>query len=233
LDKRWDLPPDPLEALRKGDPAPFEAFVAAETASFRAFFSRLGASVVEAEDLTQELFLKMFRHAPSYTPRDRFAPYAFRVARNAWIDHCRRQGSRPRPLGFGNVAGDATGNEAPDNPFEQLRAEQVEVGHALENREQAARVRLALAGLPENQRLVFELGVIQELDYPTIAGILEIPVGTVKSRMFYAVRRLRECCEEDGGPDVKGKNATGTAAPHGSAGSFGRGAKDAKRGEGA
>ena len=193
LNQRWNLRPDPLEALRDGNPAPFEAFVTAEAGSFRAFYRRLGAAPAEAEDLTQELFLKLFRTSHSYAARDRFAAYAFRVARNAWIDQRRRAGLGTRAAGqAGDGAGDSDGD-----PLERARADQPDVGWNMEHREEAALVRQALAELPENQRLVFDLGVIQELDYPTIAGILEIPVGTVKSRMFYAVRRLRELCGGD------------------------------------
>jgi RNA polymerase sigma-70 factor (ECF subfamily) len=196
LNPRWDLRPDPLEALRTGDTAPFEAFVTAETGSFVAFFRRLGASPAEAEDLTQELFLKMFRHAHSYDPKGRFVAYAFRVARNAWVDQRRRAGRHGVALGqMGADEGD---------PLARLPGAEPELGQALEVREEADRVRAALAALPENQRLVFELGVVQELDYPTIASILKIPVGTVKSRMFYAVRRLREACTDQDGEQEAG-----------------------------
>ena len=55
----------------------------------------------------------------------------------------------------------------------------------------------ALAGLGEHHRLVFELGVVQELPYQEIGQILGIPVGTVKSRMFHTVRKLQEAMGEE------------------------------------
>ena len=58
-------------------------------------------------------------------------------------------------------------------------------------------LRAALAELPDKHRLVFELGILQELPYADISAALEIPVGTVKSRMFHAVRKLREALGED------------------------------------
>jgi len=193
----WDSDRDPLTALREGDPAPFEAFVAAEGTSFLGFFRRLGASPGEAEDLVQELFLKMFRHAPTYQASGRFAAFAFRIARNAWIDRQRRRAAAPRPTG-----------EEQDSDRARALADARDPGSppadALERAEDAARVRRALARLPEHQRLVFELGVLQELSYDEIGGLLEIPEGTVKSRMFYAVRKLREELEGAAGGDERG-----------------------------
>lgn len=174
---------DPLEALNQGDPGPFEDFVRACAPSLAGFFLRLGAGRAEADDLVQEVFLKLFRNAPSYRPERRFVAYAFRVARNAWIDRTRRQAHRPQADGAAELA--AALGDAPDP------------GAALERSEAAGLVHRALADLPEAQRLVFELGVMQERPYSEIAEALSIPVGTVKSRMFHAVRRLREALGGD------------------------------------
>lgn len=183
-----DSDPDPLVALRAGDPAPFEAFVASESRTFLGFFRRLGARPAEAEDLVQEVFLKLFRHADTYTPSGRFEAFAFRVARNAWIDRTRRRAARPRLLtGQGEAAEDEAPSEIAREPAPGPGPEAL-----AERREEAGRVRTALARLSEAQRLVFELGVVQELPYAEISRLLDIPEGTVKSRMFHAVRRLRE-----------------------------------------
>lgn len=179
----WDEARDPLAALAAGDPGPFEAFVRDEAATFLGFFRRLGAPPGEAEDLVQEVFLKLFQHADSYRPTGRFEAFAFRVARNAWIDRRRRQAAAPAPA-EGLAGAEADGPE----PVDAAEGP----GVALERREEAARLRAALAQLPEHHRLVFELGVFQERPYAEIAEVLGIPVGTVKSRMFHAVRRLRE-----------------------------------------
>ena len=181
----WDTDRDPLEALRAGDRGPFEAFVRSETSTFLGFFRRLGADEAEAEDLVQEVFLKLFQSARSYQPAGRFGAFAFRIARNAWIDRRRRGGLRARPTG---------GDDDPDTEPRERWPEDGAPGPRVvaERREEAARLREALATLPEHHRLVFELGVIQERPYSEISQLLEIPEGTVKSRMFHAVRRLRE-----------------------------------------
>jgi RNA polymerase sigma-70 factor (ECF subfamily) len=183
----WDSDRDPLSALREGDPEPFEAFVAERAGTFLGFFRRLGAGPAEAEDLVQELFLKLFRHAETYQPSGRFGAFAFRVARNAWIDRQRRRAASPTAPASGEE--DLPG--AP-GPTEQAVDPADGPGERLAQLEEAARVRRALARLSERHRLVFELGVLQELSYAEISELLEIPEGTVKSRMFYAVRKLRE-----------------------------------------
>lgn len=182
----WDSDRDPLAALRDGDPCLFEAFVAAETPIFRAFFHRMGASRDEAEDLVQEVFLRMFRHAPGYRPTGKFQAFAYRVARNAWIDRQRRRGARPRR---------AVGGGGEEEPGLELVTADPAPEEVAEQQEEAGRVGAALARLPETHRLVFELGVVEELPYSEISQLLEIPEGTVKSRMFHAVRKLRDLLE--------------------------------------
>jgi RNA polymerase sigma-70 factor (ECF subfamily) len=186
----WDAETDPLAALREGDPGPYEAFVRAEAGAFLGFFRRLGAGRHEAEDLVQETFLKMFHAASRYQPRERFTAYAFRVARNAWIDRQRRRGSRP-PLaadGGEDVPAREPASPGREDPFE----------YAVRD-EEAERLRAAMVLLPETHRSVFELGAMQGMAYAEIGELLGVPVGTVKSRMFHAVRKLRAALEEESG----------------------------------
>ena len=188
----WEGTDDPLSALRSGDPAPFEDFVRSETRAFLAFFIRLGAGRSEAEDLVQETFLKLFRsaatsRATSYDARGRFAGYAFRVARNVWIDRRRRLRLVPtdRVEAELQVASDGRTERsvpAPDAPL--LERESSEV------------IRAVVGALPEGHRAVFELAVIEELSYSAISEALEIPIGTVKSRLHSAVLRVRAALQE-------------------------------------
>jgi len=197
LNGDWKAEADPLEALGRGDPKPFEAFVSRETSTFLAFFRRLGAQPSEAEDLTQDLALKLYRQAQTYRAEGRFAAYAFRVARNLWIDRVRKVNRQPV----------STGMDREDVPslLSTLRDErETDPSSALELQEEAGRLLFALGKLPEGQRLVFELGVMQELPYQEIGSILDVPVGTVKSRMFHAVRSLRAVLEGPESGDSQG-----------------------------
>ena len=187
----WDGDRDPLLALQRGQTAPFERFVAAEAARFVAFFVRLGASPEEAEDLCQDVFLKIFRSAESYEPRSQFTAFAMRIAKNAWIDRHRRRGARVDSVGAVLDGEPELPPEGPDGRDEPSRG--------LEVQEDVERLQAALGTLPEGQRAVFELAVMQELPYAEIASLLDVPVGTVKSRVFHAVRRLRALMGEDDG----------------------------------
>jgi RNA polymerase sigma-70 factor, ECF subfamily len=193
LRRIWDSDRDPLVALRDGDPGLFEALVTEESATFLAFFRRLGAPRSEAEDLVQEVFLKLFRHAHTYQPTGKFQAFAFRIARNAWIDRQRRLAVRPPSWGSGRFA---AGEEIEGEPEREFASDAPSPEALAEREEEAGRVSEAMARLPETHRLVFELGVVQELPYSEISRMLEIPEGTVKSRMFHAVRKLREVLED-------------------------------------
>ena len=182
----WTGPPDPLAALQAGDLDPFDRFVHTETATFLGYFRRLGASADDAEDLTQELFLRLVRFAARYRPGQRFDAFCFRVARNAWIDFERRRAVRPKPAAGG------TEDEHGPRPEDRV-ARPADVGPEIT--EEAAKLLRGLAQLSPGHREVFELAVVQERPYPEVAELLGIPVGTVKSRMFHAARKLRELLE--------------------------------------
>jgi RNA polymerase sigma-70 factor (ECF subfamily) len=190
---RWHFPRDPLLALQQGDPGPFEQLVRAHARTLIAFFRQRGATLGRAEDLTQEVFLKLFRGARRYRSEERFSAFFFRVARNVWIDACRRRG-----LIADSSAGSAP--EATDEP-DDLPAPPADPAAELMTAEEDRGLRRLLGTLPETHRAVFELAVLGDLGYAEIAALLGIPEGTVKSRMFYAVRRLRLALEERRGEE--------------------------------
>lgn len=164
----------------------------AETPQLLAFFVHLGASRLEAEDHVQDTFLKLYQHVDQYRPDGRFRGYAYRVARNVWIDRARRAALAPR-------SGTSPGGQ-PDGTFDDLHDPRAESPSArLESRETADRLGEALAALSEPQRLAFELGVVRELPYAEVALALDVPIGTVKSRVFNAVRHLRKLLEDTEG----------------------------------
>ncbi|MAG56898.1 MAG: RNA polymerase subunit sigma [Planctomycetes bacterium] len=143
-----------------------------------------------AEDCTQEVWAKLFRSRQDYQPRARFSTYLFRVARNHWIDRFRSLSRRP---GEARLEGDGDGAEddgaglidrlpvQTDDPEAGIRAE-----------EAAELLARALRRLPGEMREVYLLGEVEALPYAEVSTILAIPIGTVKSRMFNAVRKLEE-----------------------------------------
>ncbi len=177
----WEASPDPLTLLQQGQSAAFETFVTQASATFLGFFRRLGAQPGEAEDLTQELFLRLLRAAGWYRSDGRFSAFCFRIARNLWIDQERRRAARPVPR-----PGEAEEAEWPDPRSDEQRP-----WEALDLAEQGQRLLKALEELSPAHRLAFELAIVQERPYAEIAALLEIPVGTVKSRVFYCLKHLR------------------------------------------
>jgi RNA polymerase sigma-70 factor, ECF subfamily len=136
-----------------------------------------------AEDLRQETFLRLFERRKEYQVTGRFSTYLWRIALNLCYDELRRQERRlefvrdPEP---GEAAGEAPECVA-DSPGPDARAAQQEEGEL---------VRQALGRLPEIYRSVLVLRHYEDMKLAKIAEILEIPEGTVNSRMAEALARL-------------------------------------------
>jgi RNA polymerase sigma-70 factor (ECF subfamily) len=133
----------------------------------------------EAEDLTQEIFVKLFRALPTYDRRAQFDTWLTRVSRNLCIDHYRRRRREEEKV---------TGDIDPDTiPIDELLSRP---DAALEQRAEIAMVRQALAKLPPTYREAVALRDIHELSYEEIALRLQLPEGTVKSRINRGRREL-------------------------------------------
>jgi RNA polymerase sigma-70 factor (ECF subfamily) len=143
-----------------------------------------------AEECTQELWSKIFRSRSDYLPRATFATYVFRVARNLWIDVYRAGARRPSTATLSGDPDEDSGGAPLSDRLADVSGP--DPGEVLESRELAGILARALGRLPPEMREVFVLAEVEELPYAEIASTLGIPVGTVKSRMFNAVRRLRE-----------------------------------------
>ena len=140
------------------------------------FFFRQGVSHFEGEDLVQETYLRLWNYRDQYRPTAKLSTFLFVLARQVRIDALRRQTRREnREESWG---GDQPTEAPPPN-----------VGA----REDA---RWALAQLSEPLRDVVELGLLQELPYAEVSEILGIPVGTVKSRMSNALKKLKEVFDD-------------------------------------
>jgi RNA polymerase sigma-70 factor (ECF subfamily) len=178
---------DPLARYRHGEPEAFAELVATFRDRLLQFFLRTSRDPQLAEDLTQEVFVKLLRAAARYRANGRLSVYVFRIARNLWIDHYRRQALRPRtvsadqrPLGWQSWPG--------TEPMPLVAA-------AL--RDDTAAMHRALADLSQDHQAVLELAVFQELPYADVAAVLDIPIGTVKSRVHHAIGQLRELLQPE------------------------------------
>lgn len=139
------------------------------------FFLRKCVSYSDGQDLAQRTFLRLWRYRGRYSPQAKFTTFLFLLAGQEAVDFFRAEGRRAGlEEGIAHEADVAADVKEPAAPAE------------------GEDVRRAVARLPEGLRDVVELGVFQDLPYAEVGKILKIPVGTVKSRMFNALRKLKE-----------------------------------------
>ncbi len=140
------------------------------------FFWRQGVSVTEAEDLVQETYLKLWKYRDRYRRTAKLQTFLFILARQVLID-AHRSFLRQK--------------KKEDSYAEHVeKVQQPAVVSAEDD------VRWAMARLSVPLRDVVELGVFQDMPYSEVSRILEIPVGTVKSRMSNAIKKLKEIFDE-------------------------------------
>ena len=141
----------------------------------------------EAEDLTQDIFIKIFKSLNTFDRRANFQTWLMSVSRNLCIDHYRRVRKERE-----TIDRDVDASELSPTSREQSQVDM------LEQRDRVVLLRHALASLPETLRTAVLLRDIQELSYQEIADRLRLPEGTVKSRinrgrteLARQIRRLR------------------------------------------
>lgn len=136
----------------------------------------------EVDDLAQETFLRVFRALPYYDGRARLSTWIYTIAHRVAIDHLRRRRRNvEEPFAADGTADDRLPSADTRDPEAILAREELE--HV---------IREALARLPEKYRLPLVYAAIDGLDYATIAAMLGIPIGTVKTLIFRAKRLIRE-----------------------------------------
>lgn len=172
-----------------GDSGAFAVLLQRYQRPIHAFVARyLGPSQASlAEDLTQETFLRLVKNAKSYDPGSRFSTWLYTLARNLCIDaHRRHQHRRAQSL---DAPGGPDGDGAP--LVERTSDQAPGVDRRVMGRELQARMQRAIQALPEDQREVFLLREFSDLQFKDIAVVIGISENTVKSRMRYALEKLR------------------------------------------
>lgn len=154
----------------------------------RRLCSRMVGDVHRGEDLQQDTFLRLFEKRKGYEPKSRFSTYLWRIALNLCYDELRRQKRRREVLG---AAEPDPGEESASEPV----AETAGPDTLAADLEEGEIVRRAVMQLPEIYRAVIVLRHYEDLKLAQIADILEIPEGTVNSRMAEALVRLSRMLE--------------------------------------
>jgi RNA polymerase sigma-70 factor (ECF subfamily) len=140
----------------------------------------------EAEDLAQEAFLRAWRGLAGFRGDSKFTTWLYRIVTNLCynrLPRLRRQLCETDPAELETVASPS----APDPPS------------MVEAAERSAFLHRQIASLPEKYRLVITLFYLQELSYDEIAGVLDLPLGTVKTHLYRARERLQRQIGQVGG----------------------------------
>jgi RNA polymerase sigma-70 factor (ECF subfamily) len=162
--------------ISKGD---FEALALPHAPALYRTAYHLAGNAFEAEDLTQETYLRAFRGIGGFRGGDLRA-WLFAILRHAFLDECRRRGRSPIVEFDVDESTDTLAASVPSAELEALRN--------MPNEE----VERALAALPEDWRLIVMLADVEGFSYREIASAMEIPLGTVMSRLHRARKRLYE-----------------------------------------
>jgi RNA polymerase sigma-70 factor (ECF subfamily) len=180
-----------MEAYQRGDVRAFEELLARHRKPVMNFLYRQVGSEALAEDLLQEVFLRIIQGAPTYKAKAKFTTWLYTIARNLCVDNARRAKHRKarsldQPLGEDGKS--TMGDFVPDKgatPDRQAIGKQLQ-----------GRIAQAIEALPEEQREVFLMRENLNLPFKEIADIIGCPENTVKSRMRYALEALRRALEE-------------------------------------
>ncbi len=159
----------------RGDRIAFAELVRRHQGKVRALLLRLAGDRSLADDLAQEVFLRAYRGLVGFEGRSSFGTWLYRISYNVYLNH------RTRSRSFAALPEDYDVRAAaPDDALSAPRADlRRDLGAAIEV-------------LPDRYRAVIVLYYLQEVSYPEIAEILELPLGTVKTHLHRAKRLLRQ-----------------------------------------
>ena len=184
------------------DPEAFAQLVSRWQHPIQNLCTRMLGDAHRAEDFTQETFSRLYTKRKDYEPTAKFSTYLWRIALNLCYDELRRL-SRRKETSLDSDEGEKLIR------LQEIAAPQEAPGAVVEANERADEVKAALLKLPELYRTVVILRHYEDLKFREIAEVLDIPEGTVKSRMAEAMAQLAELlkpaiAEE---PQIKSKRA--------------------------
>ncbi|MEO1273293.1 MAG: sigma-70 family RNA polymerase sigma factor, partial [Myxococcota bacterium] len=150
-----------------------------------------------AEDMTQDVFLKVIRSAPKYKQTAKFTTWLYTIARNRCIDHARKHGRVHQVSLDRSLSGDGNAQDGDRTFLNNLADSEADAGNvSIIRKDFRQRLKQALETLPEEQREVFLLREVSGLKFREIAKVVGVGENTVKSRMRYAIEALRGHMED-------------------------------------
>ena len=180
-------------AYRAGDADAFTTLYRRYRGSLYRYLAQQCGDPAVAEELYQEVWIKVVKARADYQPLARFSTWVFRIARHRLIDHYRKHS----PQALAQLAPNADDQDQVDDLIACLPAPGHETPHALHERHHAAhRINMALAALPPAQREVFLLAEEGGLTLEEIAIATDSGRETTKSRLRYALTKLRHSLQD-------------------------------------
>ena len=176
-------------AANSGDGAALEALLARHVDRVHAICRRITGHPEDALDATQEALIAVTRGLHRYDGRSLFTTWLYRVATNAALDELRRRKRRPEPAEVDDdrAGPPASGGPTPTSPVESVVAARLDVD-------------AALAGLSPEFRAAVVLRDLCDLDYSEIADLLDVPIGTVRSRIARGRAAIADHLREPAAP---------------------------------
>ncbi len=172
--------------VKAGDDTSFELLLQRYRRPLINFLYRMVRDSASAEDLAQEVFLRVYRARKDYAPNAKFTTWLFRIATNLALNAIRD--GRHRQL---DISIDQPIEYGEEQPMIEVRDKAPVIEQQLIERDRAAMIRQAVDALPEKQRAAVLLHKYVDLDYAEIARILDCSESALKSLLFRAYEALR------------------------------------------
>ncbi|MGH9513990.1 MAG: RNA polymerase sigma factor [Terriglobales bacterium] len=177
---------DLMLQVKAGDDSAFEYLVHKYRRAMVSFMFRMAHNSAAAEDLAQEVFLRVYRSRQSYEASAKFTTWLYRIATNLAVNHARdTRHQRPENTVSLDEKDEDTGQSL-DLPDKSLTVEQ-----AIVQRERMAAIRERVQALPERQRIAVLMHKYQQMDYKQISEVLKLSESATKSLLFRAYETLR------------------------------------------
>jgi RNA polymerase sigma-70 factor (ECF subfamily) len=172
--------------VKAGDDSAFEYLVQKYRRPMLSFMYRMAHNTAVAEDLAQEVFLRVYRSREKYEASAKFTTWLYRIASNLAVNHARdTRHQRPENTVSLDEPDQETGLTM-DVPDDSLSAEE-----AIVRRERLAAIRQRVEALPERQKMALIMHKYQQMDYRQIAEVLKLSESAIKSLLFRAYETLR------------------------------------------
>jgi RNA polymerase sigma-70 factor, ECF subfamily len=175
-----------VERAQRGDKTAFELLVAKYQRKLVRLLSRFIRDPTEVEDVAQEAFIKAYRALPSFRGDSAFYTWLYRIGINTAKNYL---------VAMGRRAPTVSETESPDSESSEESGQVPDYNtpeHELMSRQIAETVNRAVEDLPEELRTAITLRELEGLSYEDIAGIMNCPIGTVRSRIFRAREAIAE-----------------------------------------